>query len=83
MLRVTLVDIIEGCEVDVDALLLYHFGGSGAGICVWTLAVDRGKTGRARQECNVVSSWKDLSLLKHTSRRRLVSDVKVWGGRTH
>jgi hypothetical protein len=45
MLRVTLVDIVEGCDVDVDALLLYHFGGSGAGVWVWTLAVDRGKTG--------------------------------------
>jgi hypothetical protein len=45
MLRVTLVDIVEGCDVDVDALFLYHFGGSGAGVWVWTLAVDRGKTG--------------------------------------
>jgi hypothetical protein len=37
VLQVRLGEVAEGCEVDVDALILYHLDGSDASLCVWTM----------------------------------------------
>lgn len=70
MLRVTSVDIVEGSNVDVDALVLYHLGGSGTGILVWVIGAEGGKSGSARRKSVRLRNWEDLLLRKNISRRR-------------